>query len=1128
MKRKVFVWIFTTAMALLLTGAAIEAVDQLMIQPRTISSWSELVDAYYSARETVPPLPLPMGSEDVVASMEKGDWSFLAEGWQWRNSGGTYYIADSSKLAKTLKFPLHILIYEDLQRGEVVILSSKDGEKYKGEALFDAPEFLPLELLSTLSTEEKAEEERVYLFWELSPRRVVWDVTLKSEEDALADLVLRRDAAVASVSLLEEGEMMAMMSVPAEHTNDLWISGEPNGNGLDVVVYAPQDVTNVELYVCSDLVSNVWTVATENLSFANTNTVRWFTSADDTGFFCAGNMDIDTDRDELCDAREKYVYKTDPDKWDTDGDWMPDNWELANALNALVGNSSGDADSDGVDDRQEYQYGIDPLSSDSDSDGMSDAWEVSNGTDAQTSDATEDPDGDGLTNYEEFSAGTDPLRPDSDEDGIPDGFEAHHGMNPCDPLDVLVDHDGDMVPSLYEYLNGETDPSDPASVPAPAATVSIDGHDSTFTNLQGAVDSVATNEYPIIFMESGSYSVGAETELTLTNVLIYADPQSVVLDGGGSSRMFNAVSGWPILAGLVMQNGYSADDGGAIYISEAKPVLRNCLFLSNRSGGNGGAIYSGGYASEILNCVFQSNEAQQGGAVYCVNIESEMKHCTWIDNHAIEQGGAVCGGSVMNGIVWSNRVDAGDAQIVGATVSSSCVQDGYAGVSNITNDPHLVHGWHLASANSPCVNIVGTNSAPLFDLDGELRDLLPDIGADEWIDDDADGVPDWWEIQWFSNLNFVTDGNLPADDMDGRFSYIQKYQYELNPGVSDGDGDGLSDYAEINIYKTDPLVTNTLDFSVSYVVEQTGYEWIDISQTGQAITNFVNDRWGDGSALISLGFLFPFYGDAHAVAYVCNNGFLSFDESEDSEWENSALPASSIPAQSLCPFWDDLSMEGSTNSTVYIQSSSNQCVVSFFNVSFYEDESVILNFQIILNEDGSILYQYKDVSSDGTLPTIGAQWGEGSVEFYAGGITNGTALSIRVDGVNADFDLDGVGDAWEMQWFGDLSIITNGGDFVAETNLFTYAEASYLGLNPNVTDTDGDGLSDVYEVENGLNPVVQQDSDGDGMPDYFETAEGLNPADPSDALADPDADGFPNVYECRHGTDLFDEFSVPL
>lgn len=807
--------------------------------------------------------------------------------------------------------------------------------------------------------------------------------------------------------------------------NDLILNGEPFSNGLNILVYAPVNFTNrVEIYTSSNLTSGNWRLAVENLRPDGGNPVRWYTDVDESGFFIVENMDIDSDSDGLPDSREKYMYKTLPSLWDSDGDWLPDNWEVENSLDALTSNRTADSDHDGLDNGMECMWGTNPLRSDSDNDGMPDAWEIKSGTDPQNNDAQNDPDGDGLENHEEVTAGTDPVKPDTDKDGIPDGFETHHGMNPCDPRDVVADLDGDLIPNFYEYMHDGTDPSDPAAVPVSSAVVSMDGHDGTFTNIQEAVNAVTTNGYPIVFIEPGRYRIEVETELDLTNVLIYAAPGTVVLDGGGSNRLFNAVAGRPVLAGLVIQDGYSADDGGAIYISEAKPVVFNCLFLSNRSNGDGGAIYSGGYTLGILNCVFQSNAAQRGGAVYCENTGPELIHCTWIDNYAIEQGGAICNGSVISGLVWSNRTDAGGTQVYGAAVSYSCIEGGYAGLANTMNSPHLVHGWHLANATSSCFDSGDMMGAARFDFDGELRELLPDIGADEWVDSDDDGLPDWWEKKWFGNLDRIINGNLPADDSDGRLSYIQKYLHELNPVSSDYDGDGLPDYDEIYIYKTDPFTTNSIDIATGYTIEQTLYEWIDISQTGQAITNF--DNMDDGVVQIPLGIQFPFYDTIYNTAYICNNGFVSFEEGS-SAYDNQALPSAEIPGGTLCVFWDDLWMAGNPEAVVYIKADLHRCIISFEGVPFLADETLQPNsFQVVLHDDGRILYQYKAVFSDGSPSTVGMQCGAESVESPAGDITNTTALLIYAGTGPVvklypydDSDGDGFINTYECAWRSD-------------------------------------------------------------------------------------------------------------
>jgi len=48
--------------------------------------------------------------------------------------------------------------------------------------------------------------------------------------------------------------------------------------------------------------------------------------------------------------------------------------------------------------------------------------------------------------------------------------------------------------------------------------------------------------------------------------------------------------------------------------------------------------------------------------------------------------------------------------------------------------------------------------------------------------------------------------------------------------------------------------------------------------------------------------------------------------------------------------------------------------------------------------------------------------------------------------------------------------------------------------------------------------AVVSDSDGDGMPNDYELANGFNPNDPSDGGLDADADGFTNAEEFNAGT----------
>jgi len=97
------------------------------------------------------------------------------------------------------------------------------------------------------------------------------------------------------------------------------------------------------------------------------------------------------------------------DNPDTDGDGMPDSWEIANGLNPNVNDAGEDPDGDGLTSLREYQLGTNPKNADTDGDGMPDGWEVQHGLDPKVDDCDADPDRDGWTNCQEYVGRTDPM-----------------------------------------------------------------------------------------------------------------------------------------------------------------------------------------------------------------------------------------------------------------------------------------------------------------------------------------------------------------------------------------------------------------------------------------------------------------------------------------------------------------------------------------------------------------------------------------------------------------------------------------------------------------------------------------------------------------------------------------------
>ena len=94
---------------------------------------------------------------------------------------------------------------------------------------------------------------------------------------------------------------------------------------------------------------------------------------------------------------------------DNDDDGMADDWEAANRIYS----PREDADSDGLDNLEEYENLTNPNSWDTDGDALPDAWEVDYGLDPRDGDGLNGGDGDidndGWSNYEEYVNNTNPV-----------------------------------------------------------------------------------------------------------------------------------------------------------------------------------------------------------------------------------------------------------------------------------------------------------------------------------------------------------------------------------------------------------------------------------------------------------------------------------------------------------------------------------------------------------------------------------------------------------------------------------------------------------------------------------------------------------------------------------------------
>lgn len=170
----------------------------------------------------------------------------------------------------------------------------------------------------------------------------------------------------------------------------------------------------------------------------------------------------DFDKDGLTNWDEVSTHQTNPLKWDSDDDGLPDDWEIAHGLDPNddgsddpANGANGDPDGDGLTTLDEYWSYADPTLADTDGDGLNDFEEVYV---YFTYPDSSDTDWDELGDYAEvFTYGTEPWNWDTDDDTLEDGEEVlTHSTNPLE-----MDTDGDWMWDDYEIGN-HLDPTDAA------------------------------------------------------------------------------------------------------------------------------------------------------------------------------------------------------------------------------------------------------------------------------------------------------------------------------------------------------------------------------------------------------------------------------------------------------------------------------------------------------------------------------------------------------------------------------------------------------------------------------------------------------------------------------------------
>ncbi len=422
-------------------------------------------------------------------------------------------------------------------------------------------------------------------------------------------------------------------------------------------------------------------------------------------------------------------------------------------------------------------------------------------------------------------------------------------------------------------------------------------------------------------------------------------------------------------------------------------------------------------------------------------------------------------------------------------------------------------------------------------------------------DGDLDGMDDDWEVA--NGLDPEVDDSGDDADSDG-LSNLEEYRAETDPQDDDSDDDGLLDGEEVYDYGTDPLDEDSDDDGYGDSVEvDYGSDPNDGSST-PATLDTDGDGLSDWDEVDNYG-TDPLDDDSDDDGY---NDYVEVTVSSDPNDASSTPGTVDSDGDGMLDYWEiayglnvgvddsagDLDGDGYTNLEEHdADTDPNDAAYTPDDTDGDGmDDAWEITYGLSVGTDDS----GDDADSDGltnleeyglgTSPNSDDSDGDGMDDGWevtygldplvddAGDDVDGDGLSnleeyvLGTDPNSDDSDGDGMDDAWEVA-YGLDPLVDDAADDLDGDGLSNLEEYGY-GTDPSSDDSDGDGMDDAWEVTYGLDPLVDDagdDLDGDGYTNLVEYLYATDPNNASDypAVVDLDGDGMDDTWEDANGLD---------